>query len=83
MPIDDPAVQFELTRYLDDNWVPVLETDVDGPHSLPLALDRDNPNLGRYSACRRVARTVYMGSAPVQKAANRGIDDRRVRLGCV
>ena len=36
-----------------------------------------------YSACRRVARTIYMGSAPVQKAANRGLDDRRVKLGCV
>jgi hypothetical protein len=29
--IDDPRVQFELTRYLSDNWVPVIEKDVDGP----------------------------------------------------
>src|SRR5882672_4797437 len=28
--IDDPRVQFELTRYLSDNWVPVIEKDVDG-----------------------------------------------------
>jgi predicted AAA+ superfamily ATPase len=83
VPVDDPAVQFELTRYLEDQWVPVLEKDVDGPHSLPLAMDRENPNLGRYSACRRVARTLYMGSAPTQRAANRGIDDRQVKLGCV
>jgi len=83
VPVDDPRVQFELTRYLEDQWVPVIEKDVDGPHSLPLALDRENPNLGRYSACRRVARTIYLGSAPTQRAANRGIDDRQVRLGCV
>ncbi|MBN2560619.1 MAG: DUF499 domain-containing protein [Phycisphaerae bacterium] len=83
VPVDDPAVQFELTRYMDDPWVPVIEKDVDGAHSLPLSLDRENPNLGRYSACRRVARTVYMGSAPTQRAANRGIEDRQVRLGCV
>lgn len=83
VPVDDPRVQFELTRYLEEQWVPVIEKDVDGPHSLPLALDRDNPNLGRYSACRRVARTIYLGSAPTQRAANRGIDDRQVRLGCV
>jgi len=83
VPVDDPRVQFELTRYLEDQWVPVIEKDVDGPHSLPLALDRENPNLGRYSACRRVARTIYLGSAPIQQAANRGIDDRQVRLGCV
>ena len=63
VPIEDPFVQFELTRYLDDQWVPVIEKDVDGANSLPLNLDRQNPNLGRYSACRRVARTIYMGSA--------------------
>jgi predicted AAA+ superfamily ATPase len=45
VPVDDPRVQFELTRYLDDNWVPVIEHDVDGVHSLPLTLDRENPNL--------------------------------------
>src|SRR5204863_2142997 len=44
---------------------------------------RDNPNLGRYSAARRVARTIYMGSAPTMRAAHRGIEDRQVKLGCV
>lgn len=83
VPVDDPSVQFELTRYMEDNWVPVIEKDVDGSNSLPLALDRENPNLGRYSASRRVSRTIYMGSAPIQKAANRGIEDRQVKLGCV
>ena len=83
IPIDDPRVQFELTRYLSDNWVPVIEKDVDGPNSLPLRIDGDVPNLGKYSACRRVARTVYMGSAPISKAANVGLEERRIRLGCV
>ncbi len=83
IPVDDPRVQFELTRYMEDHWVPVIEKDVDGANSLPLAIDRDNPNLGRYSAARRVARTIYMGSAPTQRAANRGIDERQVKLGCV
>src|SRR5205823_3497620 len=27
IPIDDPRVQFELTRYLSDNWVPIIEQD--------------------------------------------------------
>jgi hypothetical protein len=63
IPIDDPRVQFELTRYLPDNWVPVIEKDVDGPNSLPLRFDGETPNLGKYSACRRVARTIYLGSA--------------------
>ena len=81
--IDDPRVQFELTRYLSDNWVPVIEKDVDGPSSLPLRLDGEVPNLGKFAACRRVARTIYLGSAPTATAAHRGIEDRRVKLGCV
>jgi predicted AAA+ superfamily ATPase len=81
--IDDPRVQFELTRYLPDNWVPVIEKDVDGPSALPLRIDSEVPNLGRYHASRRVARTIYLGSAPTATAANRGLEDRRVKLGCV
>lgn len=81
--MDDPQVQSELTRYLDDNWLPVIDKDVDGPNSLPLSIDRGNPNFGRYSACRRVARTIYLGSAPTTKAANRGLEDRRIKIGCV
>jgi predicted AAA+ superfamily ATPase len=83
IPIDDPGVQFELTRYLDDQWNAVIEKDVDGPNSLPLQIDRENPNFGRYSACRRVARTLYLGSAPTLRAANKGLEDRQIRLGCV
>ena len=82
VPIDERTVQSELTRYLDDPWVPVIEKDVDGPHSLPLQIDRENPNLGRYSACRRVARTLYLGSAPTLHTATKGLEDRQVKLGC-
>ncbi|MCC0038267.1 MAG: ATP-binding protein [Brucellaceae bacterium] len=83
VPIDDPRVQFELTRYLSDNWVPIIEKDVDGPNSLPLRIDGEVPNLGKVSATRRVARTIYLGSAPTAAAAHRGLEDRRVKLGCV
>jgi predicted AAA+ superfamily ATPase len=83
IPIDDQRVEFELTRYLSDNWVPVIQKDVDGPNSLPLQLDAENANLGKVHACRRVARTIYLGSAPTTKAAHRGIEDRRIKLGCV
>jgi predicted AAA+ superfamily ATPase len=83
IPMDDARVQFELTRYLSDNWVPIIEKDVDGPSSLPLKIDGEVPNLGKLHATRRVARTIYLGSAPTAAAAHRGLEDRRVKLGCV
>lgn len=83
IPIDDPRVQFELTRYLPEAWAPVIETDVDGPNALPGRIDSEVPNLGRSHATRRAARTIYLGSAPTAEAAHRGIEDRRIKLGCV
>ncbi|GAB4177088.1 MAG: Swt1 family HEPN domain-containing protein [Rhodocyclaceae bacterium] len=83
VPIDDPRVQSELTHYLSDNWAPIIEKDVDGPSSLPLKIDGEQPNLGKLHATRRVARTIYLGSAPTAAAAHRGLEDRRVKLGCV
>ena len=50
IPIDDARVQFELTRYLSDDWAPIIEKDVDGPNSLPLRIDGEQPNLGRLHA---------------------------------
>ena len=83
IPIDDGRGQSELTRYLSDNWVPIIEKDVDGAGSLPLKIDSEQPNLGKLHATRRVARTIYLGSAPTAAAAHRGLEDRRVKLGCV
>ena len=83
LALDDGRVQAELTRYLDDNWAPIIERDVDGADSLPLRIDSDQPNLGKFSAGRRVARAIFLGSAPTTGAAHRGIEDRRVKLGCV
>jgi predicted AAA+ superfamily ATPase len=83
VPMNDAAVRSELTRYLPDVWDPIISLDIDGEHSLPLELDRAAPNLGKLSACRRVARTLYIGTAPESEQKNPGIDDRKVRLGCV
>src|SRR3989441_5101005 len=83
VPIDDARVQSELTRYLSDNWAPIIEKDVDGPNSLPLKIDAEQPNLGKLHATRRVARTIYLGSAPTAAAAHRGLEDPRGQPGCV
>ncbi len=83
VPLDDGAVQSELTRYLPDVWEPILTQDVDGERSLAAELDRSTPTLGRVSAARRVARTLYIGTAPGAESKSPGMDERRLRLGCV
>ena len=82
VPLDDNNVRKEMIRYLSGPWDAVVDRDVDGPNSLPIALDKQNTNLGRYSACRRAARAIFIGSAPTHDAANRGIEDNRVKLAC-
>ncbi|HOD01051.1 MAG TPA: DUF499 domain-containing protein, partial [Myxococcota bacterium] len=60
--IDDSRVRFELVRYMSDSWDPVIAKDVDGANSLPMRIDAEVPSLGKLAACRRVARTIYLGS---------------------
>jgi predicted AAA+ superfamily ATPase len=80
IPMDDARVNSELTKYLDDGWDPVIRSDIDGTNALPLRLDQSLSNLGRYSATRRVARAVYLASAP-REEARRGIDLKLITLG--
>ncbi|GHO88025.1 Swt1 family HEPN domain-containing protein [Dictyobacter formicarum] len=82
MPLGNDTVRLHLIRHLEDNWTPIIERDVDGPNSLPLNLDNSNANLGRYWACRRSARTIFMGTAPNSRSANRGISANQIKLGC-
>ena len=82
--LDAPAVRDELTRYLPEGWTPVLEGDVDGPNSGPFRVDAENPRFGQIVAARRVARTIFLGSAPhVVQQQVRGLEDVRLRLGAV
>ena len=83
LALDDGRVQAEMTRYLDDNWAPIIETDVDGADSLPRRTDAETASLGQHAAARRVARAIFLGSAPAAGAAHRGIDDLRVKVGCM
>ncbi len=84
LPLDAPRVRDELTRYLAEGWNSVVDTDVDGDGAEPTLIDRENPRLGQVAAARRVARAVFLGSAPsVREQQVRGIEDVRVRLGVV
>ena len=83
LPLDESDVRNELLRYLDDTWNAVFDIDIDGSDSRPYAIDGDVPALGRYNASRRVARTIFIGSAPtVAEQRVRGLEEIRIRLGC-
>jgi predicted AAA+ superfamily ATPase len=82
IPLSNRDVETEFTTLLEDHWKPVLDADVDGPGSTPVRLDAEKPMFGQRSVARRVARTVFVGSAPTARSPNRGLEDHRMRLGC-
>jgi len=84
IPLYAPKIRDELTRYLGDQWSIIVDVDVDGAESGPARVDRDSERFGRVTASRRVARTIFLGSAPsVRQMHARGIEDVRIRLGVV
>lgn len=83
IPLADTTVRNELVKYLPAGWEPIVDKDIDGPSAEPRRLDSDNPSLGAMQACRRAARTIFLGSAPSVSAQKvRGIGVERIRLGC-
>ena len=84
IPLDSPPVREELLRYLPESWSTVVDKDVDGDRSEPYAIDEGNTRFGKISAARRVARTIFMGSASHGSGqAVRGLEEMRICLGVV
>ena len=81
--ISSARVEPELLHYLDASWQSIIAGDVDGATSTPYKVDQAAPNLNRYSATRRVARAVFMGTAPTHGQENKGLDDKQINLGVV
>ena len=81
--ISSARVEPELLHYLDASWQSIIAGDVDGTTSTPYKIDQSAPNLNRYSATRRVARAIFMGTAPTHGQENRGLDDKQINLGVV
>lgn len=83
IPLYDNAVRTELIKYLPQGWDPIVDKDIDSDQSEPRKIDAATPALGSLQACRRAARTIFLGSAPSTSGENvRGIGVERVRLGC-
>lgn len=82
IPLEISAIRDELTRYLPETWTAIVDNEVDGKNSKPYQKDRADTRYGQSMAVRRVARTIFLGSAPSASGQNvRGIDESRIRLG--
>ncbi len=81
VPLDADEVLSEITQYLEDNFKPVIDTDIDGGTATPATIDASRPNLGQRRITRRIARSIFLGSAPTLKAAHKGTEQPRVWLG--
>ncbi len=83
VPLGSSETQSELTRYLEDNWRPIIERDIDGEHAISAQIDGESNNLGRYRAAAKVARTIFLGSAPLPNKMGKGLSESQIRLGVV
>ncbi len=86
LPLYEGNTRNELTYYLAPGWDAVLDRDIDGDRAETTELENKEPRFGSLNAARRVARTLFLGSAPAAAGAKpgiRGLDRARVLLGCL
>lgn len=84
IPLWKAKVRDEMLRHLPDGWPPIVDADIDGTDSKPFELDRQVSMLGQHQASRRVARAIFVGSAPSVAAQSvRGIEEVRIRLATI
>lgn len=82
IPLAIPQIRDELIRYLPENWNAIVDSEIDGRDSEPMKLDQGNSRYGALMAARRVARTIFLGSAPSVREQNiRGVEESHIRLG--
>lgn len=86
IPLANGDVRNEMTYLLPANWDPVIERDIDGDRAETTELEGKEPRFGQVNAARRVARTLFLGTAPssvATKPGTRGLDRGRILLGCL
>ena len=86
IPLYDGSARNELIYYLGPGWDPVIDRDIDGERAETTFIEANETRFGSVQAARRVARTVFLGSAPssvTMKPGIRGLDRARVLLGCL
>jgi predicted AAA+ superfamily ATPase len=83
--LDSPRITSVIKEVLPNggSWDGVISSDIDGQASVSHLIDSENQqSLGKYSACRRVARSIFIAGAPTS-GPNRGVDHQHMLLACV
>ena len=88
LPLYDNETRNELLYHLQPGWDPVIERDIDGPRAETTELENKEPRFGTVQAARRVARTLFFGTAPdavstKSMTKTRGLTRPRILLGCL
>ncbi len=86
LPLYDGSARNELIYYLGPGWDPVMDRDIDGERAETTVLETKETRFGSVQAARRVARTVFLSSAPSSvniRPCTRGIERAGILLGCL
>lgn len=82
LPLYDADVRNEVIYYLPQGWDPVIERDVDGERAETAEIENRETRFGSVQACRRIARAIFLGSAPTtNNQIVRGLEGERLLLG--
>jgi len=82
VPLDDSIVRSEFTKFLGTSWGNIIDTEIDGQGSLAAQIDRESPALGSLGATRRVARSLFLETSPLQSGNQPGVDERALKVAC-
>jgi predicted AAA+ superfamily ATPase len=87
LPLYDGETRNELTYHLQPGWDAVLQKDIDGERAETTEMETKDARFGAVQAARRVARTLFFGTAPAsvstRQSLARGLERSRVLLGCM
>ena len=82
LPLEDANVRTKSIHYLPQGWEPVIESEIDGQRSVAAEIDGKEPRIGSLQAARRVARTIFLGSAPASGSQGiKGVAIDHILLG--
>jgi len=87
LPLFETDVRNEMTYLLSPGWDAVIEKDIDGKRAETTDLENKDPRFGQINAACRVARAIFLGTAPPpsvkKKQAVLGMSRDRILLGCL